>query len=198
MRNILLLLVMLMGMSACSKDERFPLRPLSFEIGGKTFYSTRDTRTVYGNIFNVPDPDTLRINEQDGRLSISYSRDTDFINHDMYSISLVVKGVNTTFETGKKISFDSTDELEEYPYIYLTPIKTSYASDYDLYRAVKGWIEFDQVDWGEKTISGRFEFNAVLEEDNEECEHDKEIEIKNGSFENIPFAISSTVNIDSL
>ena len=198
MRNILLLLVMLMGMSACSKDERFPLRPLSFEIGGKTYYSTRDTRTVYGNIFNVPDPDTLRINEQDGRLSISYSRDTDFINHDMYSIYLVVKGVNTTFETGKKISFYSTDELEEYPYIYLTPIKTSYASDYDLYRAVKGWFEFDQVDWGEKTISGRFEFNAVLEEDNEECEHDKEIEIKNGSFENIPFAISSTVNIDSL
>ena len=198
MKKVFLLVLILMGLSACSKEDKFPFRPVSFEIGGKTYYSTRDSRTVSGNIFNIPEPDTLRVSENDGRLSISYSRNTDFINHDMYSISLVIKGVNATFETGKKISFETADELEEYPYIYLVPIMTSYASDYDLYRAVKGWIEFDQIDWDAKAVSGRFEFDAELQADKDECDHDKEIEVKNGSFKNIPFVISSIDNPDSL
>lgn len=189
MKHILYLLAIITVMSACDKDGLFPPRPLSFEIGGKTYYSLRDTRTIYGNIFNSPDPDTLRISEKNGRLSLSYSRNTDFINHDMYSISLTVKGVNATFGIGKKIYFDSMDELEEYPYVYLIPIKTRDAYDHDLYRAIKGWIEFDCIDWDAKVISGRFEFNAELEEDNTECSHAKEIEVKQGSFKNIPFAI---------
>ena len=198
MKKIFLLLLMLTGLSACNKYDDFPLRPVSFEIWGKKYYSAKDTRTVNGNIFNIPDPDSLRVWESDGRLNISYSRSTDFINHDLYSISLVLKGVEATFETGNKISFDLSDGLEEYPYVYLTPIKTSYAADGDLYRAVKGWIEFDQIDWHSKTLSGRFEFTAELEEDNQECSHDKKIEVKNGSFMNIPFAVTVNPDSDSL
>ena len=77
-------------------------------------------------------------------------------------------------------------------------IKTSYASDSDLYRAVSGWIEFDVIDWSSKTLSGRFEFRAKLEEDHQVCSHDKEIEVKNGTFKNIPFAISSTDYFNNL
>lgn len=198
MKKLLLLLLMLTGLSACHKYDDFPLRPVSFEIWGKKYYSAKDTHTVYGNIFNIPDPDTLRVCESDGRLSISYSRNTDFLNHDIHSISLGLKGVEATFETGNRISFDLSDNLENYPYVYLTPIKTSYASDSDLYSAVKGWIEFDEIDWDSRTLSGRFAFDAELEEDNKECSHDKKIEVKNGSFMNIPFSFTVTPDSDSL
>lgn len=198
MKKVLLLLFILMGLSACSKEERFPLRPVSFEIGRKTYYSSRDSRTIYGNIFGIPDPDTLRVSEVDGRISISYIRDSDFISHEVSYISLLLKGAKGTFETGSKISFNLTEELESYPSVGLSLIKTSYASDSDLYRAVSGWIEFDVIDWSSKTLSGRFEFRAELEEDHQVCSHDKEIEVKNGTFKNIPFAIPSTDYFNNL
>lgn len=61
-----------------------------------------------------------------------------------------------------------------------------------------GWIEFDVIDWSSKTLSGRFEFRAELEEDHQVCSHDKEIEVKNGTFKNIPFAIPSTDYFNNL
>ena len=198
MKRGILVLLIFMGLSACSKDDRFPLRPVSFEIGGKTYYSTRDSRTIYGNIFGVPDPDSLRINEVDGRISISYIRDSDFISHEVSYISLLLKGAKGRFETGSKLSFDMTEGLEGYPSVGLSLIKTSYASDSDLYRAVSGWIEFDVIDWSSKTLAGRFEFKAELKEDHQVCSHDKEIEVKNGTFKNIPFAISSTDYFNNL
>lgn len=191
MKRILLFLTLLMGLSACTKYEDFPLRPVSFEIGGKKYYSAKDTRTINGNIFNIPEPDTLRVSEADGRLNISYIRDSDFINHEMNYISLTIKGVDDTFKAGNKISFDLNDELAMYPSVYLSPVKTSLASDSDLYKAVKGWIVFDDIAWDARTVSGRFEFKAELETDHQECSHAKEIEVKNGSFKNIPFAVSS-------
>lgn len=189
MKNIFLFLFVLLGLSACTKVYEFPMRPVSFETGGKTYYSARDMRTRSGfmTIPGIPEPDTLRVTESNGCVCISYERDTDFLNHDIYRISFGVKWVEAAFETGKKISFDLNDNLEEYPHLILTPIKTSNVSDYDQYRAVKGWIEFDKIDRSTKTVSGRFEFNAVLEDD-KECSHDKEIEVKNGSFKNLPYA----------
>ena len=197
MKKVLFMLLISVGLSACDKYDQLPLRPVSFEIEGRKYYSAKDTGTG-GNIFGVSHPDTLRVCESDGRLDISYSRHTDFINHDIYSLSLDLEGVEDTFETGKKISFELSDSLECYPSVCLTPIKTTSASDSDLYRAVKGWIEFDQIDWDEKAISGRFEFEAELEEDRKACNHDKEIEVKNGSFKNIPFTLSSNVKSASL
>lgn len=198
MKKLLSILFLVLGLTSCTKYEQFPLRPVSFEIDGKTYFSAKDTRTIYGNIFNIPEPDTLRITEVDGRLSISYQRTSDFINHDIYGISLDLKEVNAAFETGESIVFNATDELEEYPSVQLNPIKTSSASDYDVYTAVDGWMEFDVIDWSARTVSGRFEFNAVLQEDSKECDHDKRIEVKNGSFKNIPFTLSRTLNSDSL
>jgi hypothetical protein len=194
MKNALSVMILLLCLSACTKYEQFPLRPVSFEIGGKKYYSAKDTRTVHGNIFNVPDPDTLHVSEAEGLLSISYIRDSDFINHDMNYISLTIEGVNSTFETGRKISFDLSDNLGRYPSVYLSPIKTSYGSDSDLYKAVKGWIEFDTINWNTKTLSGRFEFDAEMEVDNKTCTHAKDIKVENGIFENIPFTVSSTYN----
>lgn len=191
MKNILLFMALLMGLSACTKYEDLPLRPVSFEIDGRKYYSAKDTRTMHGNIFNIPEPDTLRVCETDGRLSISYTRKTDFINHDIDFISLNIKGVDAPFETGNKISFDLTDGLEAYPSVYMSRVKTSDASHSDLYKAVKGWIEFDDIDRDAKTVSGRFEFKVELETDHQECGHDKEIEVKKGSFVNIPFAVSA-------
>ncbi len=198
MKKLLSILVLVLGLASCTKYEQFPVRPVSFEIGGKTYYSAKDTRTVYGNIFNVPDPDSLRIIKREGHLSISYSRTSDFINHDIYGISLELKEVKATFETGQKISFDVRDGLEAYPRVSFAPIKTSDASDHDIYTAVDGWIEFDEIDWQNKTVSGRFEFNAVRQEDTNVCNHDTRIKVKNGSFTNIPLAVSRTPNSNSL
>lgn len=198
MKKVLLILAMVIGLASCTKYEEFPLRPVSFEIGGKKYYSAKDTRTVYGNIFNIPEPDSLRITRREGHLSISYTRTSDFINHDISGISLDIKEVKATFETGEKISFDAGDGLETYPSVYFVPIKTSSASDYDIYTAVNGWIEFDRIDWQNKTISGRFEFNAALQEDSKECDHDKMIIVKNGSFANIPFAVSRSSDSSEL
>ena len=71
MKKVLLILAMVIGLASCTKYEEFPLRPVSFEIGGKKYYSAKDTRTVYGNIFNIPEPDSLRITRREGHLSIS-------------------------------------------------------------------------------------------------------------------------------
>lgn len=191
MKRLLLILIMSLGLSACAKYEQFDLRPVSFEIDGKMYYSAKDMRTVNGNIFNIPDPVTMVVNEVEGRLEITYRRDSDFINHDLSCLYLNIKGAKGKFVTGEKISFDISDELETYPSVWLSPVKTSSASESDLYRAVRGWIEFDDIVYSEKTVTGRFEFDAVLE-DETECDHKKEIKVRKGTFENIPFTLLPT------
>ena len=187
MKKLFLLMAVLMGLTSCSKYENIPLRPVSFEINEKKYYSPKDTYT--SGIFFASDSQKLYVREEGGLLDISYKRHTDFINHDMESIALDLQGVNVSFVAGKKISFDLSDGLKKYPSVYMSPVKTSSASDYDTYIAVNGWIEFDDINWGSKCVSGRFEFDAVLEEEEQTCSHDKEIKVENGSFKNIPFEV---------
>ena len=178
---------------ACTKYEEFPLRPVSFEIDDIKYYSAKDTRTVFGNIFNIPEPDTLRILEYGDSLSVTYGRFNDFLQHTMKGISLDITGMRAAFETGTKIYFDESDQLQGYPAIYMQPIKSTSASEYDTYIAQDGWIEFYEINWDKMYISGRFEFEAALS-DEDDCVHDKVIEVKKGAFENIPFSFSRKSN----
>ena len=88
---------MSLGLSACAKYEQFDLRPVSFEIDGKKYYSAKDMTTVNGNIFNIPDPVTMAVNEVEGRLEITYRRDSDFINHDLRWVVKILRIGKTDF-----------------------------------------------------------------------------------------------------
>lgn len=189
----LMLFIGLFAACSCTKYEEFPLRPLSFEIDGIKYYSAKDTRTTYGNLLNVPEPDTLRILEYGDSLSVKYDRFNDFLQHTMRGISLDLAGMRATFETGTKIYFDESDHLQGYPAIYMQPIKSTSASEYDLYIAQEGWIEFYEINWDKRFLSGRFEFKASLS-DEDDCVHDKVIEVEKGNFENIPFSFSRKPN----
>ena len=191
MKRLMLLFGVLVLLEACTKYEKFPLRPMSFEIDGRTFYSAKDTQTMTENIFGgaVQVPDTLRITEYgDSLFSLSYRRKTDFLNYDMSEISLGLGALEGRFESGKKYEFSAADSLNTYPYVYLRPVRTSSESEYDLYSAMDGWIEIYEVNHSEGYVSGLFEFDAVLT-DKDECSHKDKISVKNGSFRNIPFVI---------
>lgn len=192
MKKVLLLFFALGALSSCTKYEDFPLRPVSFEIGGKTYYSAKDTRTSPGYIFSggAQEPEKFMITESDNGLDLHYVRRTDFLNYDMGELGLELKGLNVSFKTGVKICFSEKDSLEAYPYVYLNPVKTSVASDYDLYSTVEGWIEFYEINHIEKYVSGTFEFKAALDDD-EVCVHPDTIEVRTGTFRNIPFSISN-------
>lgn len=192
MKKFLLSLFVFGAFAACTKYEEFPLRPVSFEIGGKTYYSAKDTRTSPGYIFSggVQEPEQFMITEYDGGLDLHYVRSTDFLNYDIGELGLDLKGMEASFKTGVKFMFSEKDSLEAYPYVYMNPVKTSLVSDYDLYSAVEGWIEFYEINHMEKYVSGTFEFKAALNDD-EECSHPDTIEVRAGTFRNIPFAFSN-------
>ncbi len=181
-----LLVMVLAGFVACTKYEAFPLRPVSFEIEGKKYYSAKDVNTVYGNPFGIPEPCVLKIREYGDSLDISYSRRTDFINYDMIELSLRFHGLASSFETGTAIEFTEDDKLKEYPFVYFNPVRSSSVSDYDLYRAYRGWIEFYEINWDKMVVSGQFGFSAALEYE-KDCTHADVIEVTNGEFRNIPF-----------
>ena len=112
MKRLMLLFGVLVLVEACTKYEKFPLRPISFEIDGRTFYSAKDTQTMTENIFGgaVQVPDTLRITEYgDSLFSLSYRRNTDFLNYDMSEISLGLGALEGRFESGKKYEFSVAD-----------------------------------------------------------------------------------------
>lgn len=192
MKKVLLFFSVLCAMSSCAKYEEFPLRPVSFEIGGKTYYSAKDTQTSPGYIFSggVHEPEKFMITESDNGLDLHYVRRTDFLNYDMGELGLQLKGLNVSFKTGVKFRFSEKDSLAAYPYVYLNPVKTSLASDYDLYSAVEGWIEFYEINHVDKYVSGTFEFKAALDDD-EVCMHPDTIEVRAGTFRNIPFEMSN-------
>ena len=196
MKKILLILFILAACYSCAKYEDFPMRPVSFEINGIKYYSAKDMGLMQGSLFQIPEPDTLRVLEYGDTISITYSR-SSFLQHTMNKISLDLLGLCATFETGTKIHFDESDELQEYPVVYMHPVMSTSATEYDLYKAQQGWIEFYEINWDEKYISGRFEFTAVLQEPLD-CDHDKVIEVKKGSFENIPFSFNYKYNQDRL
>lgn len=189
MKRLLMILCFSGLLSACTKYEEFPFRPVSFEIDGKEYYSPKDTQTMTGSLFGgaVQVPDTLRISESDDGMGISYVRSTDFMNYDMVELGLELKGLDAVFAE-KEYRFSESDQLSSYPYVYLHPVKTSTASDYDLYTAVEGRIEFYEINYEEEYVSGIFEFKAV-KDDVEDCDHPDIIYVKNGMFRNIPFTI---------
>ena len=78
--------------------------------------------------------------------------------------------------------------LYSVPCLYLNPIKSSQAEDGDIYVATEGWIEFEEINVGRKTVSGRFEFDAMLNND-DECNHPSIVEVRSGTFSNIPFEL---------
>ena len=185
--------MVLLAAGACTKYEEFPLRPVSFEIDDRKFYSAKDTQTMTGNIFGggVQMPDTLRIVEhEDGLFDLLYKRKTDFLNYDIYSISLDLKGVQGVFESGARYEFNAADSLEAYPYVCLKPVQSSAAYDEDVYVAEDGWVEIYEINHREGFVSGVFEFEAVLDDD-DECLHPERIYVRNGSFKNIPFKVVS-------
>lgn len=193
MKKLFFGLLVLLAAEACTKYEEFPLRPVSFEIDGRKFYSAKDTQTMPGNIFGggVQMPDTLRIVEhEDGSFDLLYQRKTDFLNYDIYSISLDLKGIKGIFESGARYEFNAADSLEAYPYVSLTPVQSSSAYDEDVYVAEDGWIEIYEINHRERFVSGVFEFEAVLD-DEDECLHPDKVCVKNGSFRNIPFKVVS-------
>ena len=192
MKINLLLFFVLCTLSACTKYDEFPLRPVSFEIDGKTYYSAKDTQTLTGNVFGgaVQEPEKFMITESDNGLDLHYVRRTDFLNYDMGELGLELKGLDASFKTGVKFLFSEKDSLAAYPYVYLNPVKTSLASDNDLYSAVEGWIEFYEINHVDNYVSGTFEFKAALDDD-EVCMHPDTIEVRAGTFRNIPFVISN-------
>ncbi len=189
MKKFLLSLFVLGALSACTKYEEFPMRPVSFEIDGREYYSPKDTRTMPGSLFGgaVQIPDTLRICESGDGMDISYVRRTDFLNYDMVELGLVLKGLDAVFEETEYL-FSELDMLSAYPYVYLHPVKTGGVSDYDRYTAVEGRIEFYEINYEEGCVSGIFEFKAVLD-DVEDCDHSDIIYVRNGMFRNIPFTL---------
>ena len=193
MRHVFLILIVLAGLSACTEYEDFELRPVSFEIDGKTYYSAKDIRTAYGG---APEAVVMEIRQYGDSLDITYHRQGDFINYGLEELSFNIKGVVGTFAKGSRIEF-SYDMLPEtawqwyqLPYIIFSPIKTTSAAESDSYCATEGWIKFTEINLGKRTVAGQFEFKAVLV-DEQECDHLKEIEVKNGSFKNIPFNINN-------
>lgn len=187
MKRILLLLIVLVGISACTKYEDLPVTPISFEIDGKKYYSPKDTSPI---IYDSS-AEYMRICQtEDDRLTISYYRDTDFINHDIEEIILKYGIRSGTFETGTIMSFNSSDNTWMYPEICFTPIKTGDAYDQDRYVGESGSIIFDIINWVNMTVTGRFEFKARLE-GQDVCKHPKTIQVYNGSFKNIPFSFTN-------
>ena len=199
MKKIFLILFVLAGFCACEKYENFPVRPLSFEIDGKTYYSVKDTQVETTILGSYENPVVMDIDQYGDTLDIHYYRRTDFINYGIEELSLNLKGVIGQFKEGERISFTVSEIPETYyqlssvPYILMNPIKTSSASDLDKYVATEGWIEFTAINPSSETLSGKFEFKAVLVDD-EACSHKTEIEVKNGTFKNIPFSFNDTSN----
>ena len=195
----LLLAFVLFSAFTCTEYEDFSVRPVSFEVDGKTYYSAKDTELGSSGLGTYVDPVKMEIVQRDDTIDITYHRQTDFINYEIEYLSLNIKGAVGTFENNTKIHF-SFDELPQMtwqwyqvPYVVFSPIKTSSASDTDSYCATEGWIEFTKINHGKETVAGRFEFKAVFA-DEEECDHSKEIEVKNGTFQNIPFTFTDRSN----
>lgn len=195
MKRLFILTLMLIASSACTKYEQFPTSPVSFEIGDKTYYSAKDTKSV-GNIFgNRPDPEIMEIRQYGDSLDISYSRSTDFLNYDMNGLGLCIRKTVGRFEENVRMDFTAPEGIQGYllyyyvPYVSIKPIKSSSASDEDVYVATKGWIEFDNIDFVHSTVSGKFEFDAVLNDD-QICSHPTEISVRNGTFRDISFSLT--------
>lgn len=193
MKRLFILIFVLLAYTACAKYENYPLRPVSFEIGDKLFYSAKDTRNQ-GNIFsNQQVPVTMSIRQHGDSLDISYDRTTDFLNYEMNGLGMRVKNVEARFEENVRIEFTAPEGIEGYellysvPYVSLRPVKTGEDSDEDVYSAVEGWLEFDVIDIVNSTVSGRFEFDAVLYDDGDDCGHPDRVGVRNGSFTDIPF-----------
>lgn len=194
MKKVLLVLVALSCLTACLEYEMFPLRPVSFEIDGKTYYSAKDTEIDATMVNAHMSPVVMDIARQGDSLSISYFRRTDFINYDIEKLCLNIKSA-ATFEKNKKIEFAANNLVvptfawSSVSYVALRPVQSSSAADSDLYLATEGWIEFTEISSKDQTVAGKFEFKAVLN-DQTECLHLKEIVVKNGTFSNIPYSFS--------
>lgn len=198
MKKILLAFVLFTAFT-CEKYEDFPVRPVSFEIDGKTYYSAKDTRVESSILGDWDSPVIMDIKQYGDTLDISYYRKTDFLNYGIKELNLNVRGALGRFKVGERINYTITDLPETYyeyssvPYIVLSPIKTSTAADTDVYVATEGWMEFTEIEVGAQTLSGKFEFKAVLVDDLA-CSHKTEIEVRNGTFQNIPFSFNDTLN----
>ena len=194
MKRLYLLSILLMVFASCTKYEEHPFRPVSFEIGDKFYYSAKDTQ-VEGNLLgDHPSPELMTVYQYGDSLDISYSRNTDFLNYDMKGLGLNIMKAVGKFADGARIEFGSPEGVEGYevflsvPYIVLTPIRSGSSSDEDIYVATEGWIEFEKIDAVSGSVSGKFEFKAVLS-GSQDCSHASEIEVRNGTFRNIPFVV---------
>ena len=197
MKRLLILSFVLLGLASCTKYEDHPLRPVSFEIGDRFYYSAKDTQVENHLFGDNPDPEVMNIRQYGDSLDISYSRGTDFLNYDVSGLGLYMKKIVAKFEEGVRMDFARPSDIQGYmlyysvPYVYMDPIRSGSASDKDVYMATAGWIEFDEINFVSGTVSGRFEFEAVINDD-EACSHVTEIEVRNGTFRNIPFKVSQS------
>lgn len=195
MKRAYILFFVLTVIASCTKYEDHPLRPVSFEIGDRFYYSAKDTQVENHLFGDNPDPEIMNIRQYGDSLDISYSRGTDFLNQDMNGIVLSIRKTVAEFASGTRIEFTTPDDVEGYllmyhvPHVSMKPVRTSSASDEDVYVATGGWIEFDDVNLVHKTVTGRFEFDAVLY-GVQDCVHPSEIEVRNGTFRNIPIVLS--------
>lgn len=194
MKKLFLLPFVLLALVSCTEYESYPLRPVSFEIGDKFYYSAKDTENIRYVIGDEPNPVIMNIIQRGDTLDIEYYRATDFLNYDAVDLGLNIKNVTGRFEDGARLEFTAPEGLKDYqlykavPYVCLKPVRTTSALDEDIYVATEGWIEFDRINAIRNTVSGRFEFKALLNDD-QECAHPAEIEVRNGTFENIPFVV---------
>ena len=196
MRKLLLAFVVFTAFQ-CENYEDFSVRPVSFDIDGRTYYSAKDTRVEPSILGNWGSPVIMAVKQYGDSLDISYYRKSDFINYGIEELGLNLRGALGSFKVGERINYTVEEIPETYyqyesaPYVVLNPIRTSTAADTDVYTATEGWIEFTEINVGSKTLSGKFEFNAVLADD-AACSHKSEIEVKNGTFQNIPFSFTET------
>ena len=86
------LFLALLTVVSCTKYEDYPLRPVSFEIGDRFYYSAKDTESDAGILGDDPNPQTMGIRRYGDSLDIEYTRWKDFLNHDILWLNLYLKG----------------------------------------------------------------------------------------------------------